>query len=78
MDPVRYHEYTGGDYDRFYQNLLYLKENVPVERIRLRIPLIPHFHKGHEPEESVEKLKELGFTYLERFTYKDVTEEKKS
>lgn len=69
MDPERYREYTDGDYDLFFENLMYLKEKVGQEKILLRIPTIPFFHKENEAEESQKKLEKLGFTRFDRFRY---------
>lgn len=81
MDKERYEKYTGGDYDRFYENLLYLKEKVGQEKIVVRIPSIPFLHgSGEEAKQNGEKLKELGFTRLDFLTYtnpetrKDISE----
>ncbi len=70
MDRERYVKYTGGDYDRFYENLLYLKEKVGEEKIVVRVPTIPFLHQsGEEARQNGEKLKELGFSRLDFLTY---------
>ncbi|MBR4581177.1 MAG: radical SAM protein [Lachnospiraceae bacterium] len=81
MDEERYVRYTGGDYKRFFDNLMYLKEQVGEEKIVLRIPTIPFLHEsGKEAEENAEKLKKLGFTRFDFLTYvnpgnrKDISE----
>ena len=70
MDEERYKLYTGGDYRRFLENLLYLKERVGEEKIVVRIPVIPKLHKGkEEAAANGEKLKSLGFTRLDFLMY---------
>ncbi|MCQ2518394.1 MAG: radical SAM protein [Lachnospiraceae bacterium] len=77
MDPLRYHEYTGGDFDVFYHNLNYLKDTVGADRITVKIPTIPYFHKADEAKMSLSVLKELGFVNLYEFDYVDTFYHKK-
>lgn len=76
MNKSRYEAYTRADYDRFYNNLLYLKENVPMDKILLKVPKIFGFHKNTEWIESINILKELGFENIALFDYVD-TEQRK-
>ena len=70
MNEERYALYTGGDYKRFYENLLYLKEKVGEEKIIVRVPTIAFLHKGSgEAQENADKLKSLGFTRIDYLNY---------
>lgn len=77
MDPARYKEYTGGDYEVFFDNLMKLKDRVGEEKIVLKVPKIPVLHKGDEQKESEEKLRNLGFTNIALFDYVDPKSRKK-
>ena len=76
MNPERYHKYTGGDFDLFFNNLMLLKDAVGPERIRVRVPRIPYLHKGSEDRENAEKLEKLGFVNIETFPYVDTRDRK--
>ena len=69
MDKNRYELYTKGNYDLFYENLMYLKDTVGPERITVRVPIIPEFHKHEEYKENAELLKSLGFKHIQVFHY---------
>lgn len=71
MDPDRYLEYTGGDFNVFYGNLLALKERVGEGKITVKVPKIPYLHKGTEQKENEEVLKNLGFSDIMLFDYID-------
>ena len=76
MDKDRYKLYTKGDYDLFYSNLKYLLLKAGPERIRVRVPAIPVFHKNKEYEQNAETLKSMGFTDIEIFPYVDPSQRK--
>lgn len=78
MNKERYEKYTNGNYDLFLENLLFLKENVPVEKIKVRVPEIEFLHNGNKEQlENADKLKELGFTDIELLKYIDPESRKK-
>ena len=77
MDPGRYKQYTGGDYQIFFDNLMKLKECVDERKIVLKVPKIPRLHKGDEQKESEEKLRKLGFSNVALFDYVDPKDRKK-
>ena len=77
MDPVRYKQYTGGDFGIFFDNLMKLKERVDERKIVLKVPKIPRLHKGDEQKQSEEKLRKLGFSNVALFDYVDPKERKK-
>ncbi|MBR3039072.1 MAG: radical SAM protein [Lachnospiraceae bacterium] len=77
MEPERYREYTGGDFQVFFDNLMKLKDRVEEDKIILKIPKIPYLHKGDEQKENEEKLRKLGFSNIVLFNYVDPKKRKK-
>ena len=69
LDPAIYRAYTGGDPDLVKQNLRRLAEIFPPERVLLRVPLIPGFNSEADRAQSVEKLRALGFSRFDLFSY---------
>ena len=75
MDGGIYHEYTGVANRRVLENLRYLAEHVPKERVLVRIPLIPWYNTPADVQASIKAVEEMGFK-TETFTY--VTEPEQS
>ena len=69
MDPGIYHAYTGGDEKTMEENLCFLLNLAGPERVVVRVPLIPDYNSEEAQSRSVERLKELGVTRLDIFTY---------
>lgn len=69
MNPVIYQKYTGQDNSNVLSNLELLIRKVQFEHIKIRVPLIPSFNTQEDREKSNQKLKEMGFTNIENFTY---------
>ena len=69
-DPEIYKAYTGKDLDLALSNLLMLKELTGAERITVRVPRSPGFADATSQQKTAEKLKALGFTNLDLFTYR--------
>lgn len=69
MNKKRYETYTSGKYDLFIDNLKFLKDNVKIDKIRLRVPEIPKLHKSNEINENSAILKDIGFENIENFRY---------
>ena len=74
MDPQIYKAYTGGSMENVLLNLKRLAAVVPPQSVLLRVPLIPGFNDETDRARSVAKLKELGFTRFDLFTYKTEVE----
>lgn len=70
LDPVIYKAYTGKDLTPALSNLLMLKELAGAERITVRIPQIPGYADAASQQETAEKLRSLGFSNLDLFTYR--------
>ena len=69
MDPEIYHTYTGGDQTLMENNLRFLLEKAGPERVVVRVPLIPDFNTKEAQQRSAERLKQLGVTRLDLFSY---------
>lgn len=65
-----YQRYTGQSNERVIQNLRYLIEQGKSEQIIVRTPLIPAYNTEKDVDHSIERLKEMGITQFDRFTYK--------
>ena len=77
MDKTRYELYTNGDYDLFLNNLIFLKDHVEEDKIKVRVPRIKELHKSNEVESNYETLKDMGFNNIEIFDYIDSVENHK-
>lgn len=69
MDPTVYRRYTGGEEARMEKNLRFLLRAVGPERVRVRVPLIPEYNTAADQAQSVRRLRELGVTRIEPFSY---------
>ena len=69
MDPNIYQSYTGKDNSQVLTNLKWLSENVDLDKVIIRIPLIPDFNSLENQEASQRKLEELGFHQFDVFHY---------
>ena len=70
MDPEIYRAYTGGNAEVMERNLRLLLSLVGPERVLVRVPVIPQFNTESDCEKSVQRLKEIGITRFDRFTYR--------
>ncbi len=71
MDPAIYKAYTTRDNALVKENLRALLALVGPARITARVPLIPGYNTVEATERSVEELREMGVTDVDRFTYKE-------
>ena len=62
--------YTGLDNSNVKLNLYYFAEQVGVDAVMVRVPLIPEFNSEEDVEKSVKELKELGFYNIDVFDYR--------
>lgn len=76
LDPLIYESYTGMPIDRVMTNLEFLSERTSASsenkrpgHIRIRVPLIPNFNDPGHLAKSVNKLRSMGFTDIETFSY---------
>ncbi len=70
MNPDIYQTYTGKDNKQSLANLQWLVEQGKAEHIMVRIPHIPHFNTQEDITLSVERLKEMGLSRFDLFTYR--------
>ena len=63
-----YQKYTGISNWRVLENLRYLAEHVPKERVLVRVPLIPWYNTPADVQASIKAIEEMGFR-TDTFTY---------
>ena len=68
-DAVIYRRYTGLDRARSDENLRLLLAEAGPERVVVRVPLIPGYNTPEDQARSAEKLRAIGFTRLDLFSY---------
>ena len=64
-----YKNYTGKTNRLPISNLKWLIAQGMVDKIRVRVPLIPNFNSENDTERTVCSLKEMGFKEIETFSY---------
>ncbi len=69
MNPEIYRSYTGRDNHPVIENLKYLIEKAGPERITVRVPNIPGYNTPSDVQKSADRLRAMGFTKLDIFTY---------
>ena len=69
MDEMTYKAYTSGNGERIKTNLEWLSENVPRERVVIRLPLIPGYNNEEMRQQSRNELEDLGFSSFDEFDY---------
>lgn len=69
INPAIYQRYTGHSNERVLQNLSLLAERRLADRVTIRVPLIPGYNTAADQENSIAKLKEMGFSHFHKFTY---------
>ena len=69
MDGEVYRSYTGRDSTLAHGNLKLLLSLVGPEQILVRVPLIPGYNTREAQAHSLERLKAMGFTRLDPFSY---------
>lgn len=68
MNVSIYEKYTGVS-SEIIQQLYYIKEFVPVDKVIVKVPHIPHFNTNEDVKHSIEILKEIGITHIKEITY---------
>lgn len=69
-NPDIYKTFTGGDAQRAWDNLEWLIHKKGPDHVMVRVPLIPDFNSDADCECTVAKLKAMGITRIDRFTYR--------
>ena len=70
MNPDIYHRYTSIDNYRVRENLQWLSTHVNVEKVLLRLPLIPHYNTPNDVSASRQILENMGFLHFDEFEYR--------
>lgn len=70
MNTEIYKQYTGKSNRTVLRNLKLLLQNVPTEKIWIRVPLIPGYNNADDVKKSAALLKKMGFARIEEFEYR--------
>ena len=70
-DDRIYTAYTGKTNRLVWDNLAWLAAHYDRNRVVIRVPLIPEFNTPVDVERSVERISQMGFSQLDRFTFKN-------
>ena len=68
LDAAVYMEYTGCATDEL-RSLLFLRQLVPQERVKVKIPQIPGYNDDRDLESDMMRIKELGFDNVTPIQY---------
>ena len=69
-DERIYEAYTGKSNRLVWENLHWLAKHADPVQVTISVPLIPEFTSEEDIKRSVIKIKELGFSQIDCFTYK--------
>ena len=69
-NPDIYRAYTGGDAGVAWDNLKLLLELKGTEHVIVRVPQIPDYNTEADTDRTAGRLKAMGVTNIDRFTYK--------
>ena len=69
LDPAIYRRYTGREPGPVLENLRDLLAEKGPESIQVRVPLIPGYNDEADQAKSEARLRALGLTRIERFSY---------
>lgn len=69
MNPKIYWNYAGKTNTWVIHNLKALIRICDVSKIRIRLPYIPGYNTENDINDSEKRLRKIGFTNIERFTY---------
>ena len=70
MNNDRYETYTGKSNTRVIENLRWLVIQGKAKQITVRVPHIPSYNTETDIENSIHRLKEIGLSDFDRFTYR--------
>lgn len=69
MNSETYLAYTGKEIGLALKNLEWILQHGDPKRVKVRVPHIPEYNTDENVEKSVEKLRAMGVTDIEEFTY---------
>lgn len=70
MNPDIYQRYTGNDISPMFKRLDHLVAYREIRKITIRVPHIPDFNTDVDVRASIARLREMGFTDIDEFTYR--------
>lgn len=69
LEPDVFESYTGEKMRNICERLCVLRDNVNVEHVTIKVPLIPGFNNEESVQRDMERIAALGFTKIERMKY---------
>ena len=69
MNPTIYRRYTSADNQRVMNNLRWLAAHVDLEKVTIRLPLIPNYNTQEDVAESRLRLEAMGFGNFDHLAY---------
>lgn len=69
INPVIYKKYTSRENTHVLENLKFLLTRVNPKHICVRVPHIPEFNDVEDVKKSIDYVKDLGVTLIDKFTY---------
>ncbi len=69
MNPAIYKEYTGSSNQHVLENLRWLINQQPADKILIRLPLIPGHNTNEDRKKSKQQLQEMGYKDFDEFVY---------
>lgn len=70
MNPDIYQRYTGNDISPMLKRLDHLAAYREIRKITIRVPHIPDFNTDVDVRASIARLREMGFSDIDEFTYR--------
>lgn len=70
MNPDIYQRYTGNDISPMLKRLDHLAAYREIRKITIRVSHIPDFNTDVDVRASIARLREMGFTDIDEFTYR--------
>jgi len=71
-NPDIYRAYTGGDAAVAWRNLERLLALVGHDHVTVRVPLIPDINTEADTDRTAQRLSDMGFTRIDRFSYRKI------
>ena len=69
MNPDIYRRYTSIDNSRVLENLRWLSNHVDLEKVTIRLPLIPNYNTPKDRNKSQKQLEAIGYKNFDHFEY---------
>jgi pyruvate formate lyase activating enzyme len=69
MNPDIYRRYTSQENTRLQENLLWLADNIDLQKVTIRLPHIPDYNTQKDISQSRKQLEAMGFKDFDCFDY---------